>query len=319
MAVYPPHAQYPTGHDVLNLLISAGMNNLADPTAYDRLSDACSSYAQAASDEFEVDTGRIPFLVPGSLISNATNATPIQVTTGTVPHNLATGQTATIFGVLGNGAANVTGNSVTVVDPLNFTIDNSAGSGAYTGGGVAAGDATRYYDPQGPEHGTPGYTLLTTRGRGGSNLLELDNGLLAVTSLTSGLFADASGDDAGGTVRVEHVDFDLYPVNSLQMKRPYEWIEFAWSVYGTRRSIKIVGAFGYCRVLPENVWRAILGGAACKLKAEASLLVTQGLAKMKIADDEYTFPATVLDSHFAPWEKQFCKAKRAYSLAIVGF
>jgi phage gp36-like protein len=67
-------------------------------------------------------------------VSNATNTTPIVVTT-TAAHGLSTGDTPTIAGVGGNTAANGT-SAITVVDATSFSIDGSAGSGAYTSGGT---------------------------------------------------------------------------------------------------------------------------------------------------------------------------------------
>src|SRR5574338_988572 len=66
-------------------------------------------------------------------ITNATNATPIQITTSS-PHGLATNQLVGISGVLGNTAAN--GQFiVTVLNSTQFTLNSSVGNGAYTGGG----------------------------------------------------------------------------------------------------------------------------------------------------------------------------------------
>jgi hypothetical protein len=75
----------------------------------------------------------------------ATNETPIKIRT-THAHGLATGDRVTIAGVAGNTAANGT---FTVTVPASttppeapaitvFTLDGSAGSGAYTGGGRVA-------------------------------------------------------------------------------------------------------------------------------------------------------------------------------------
>ena len=68
------------------------------------------------------------------IVSAATNASPIQITTGT--HGLTTGNRVTITGVVGNTAANALW-TVTVVDSTNFTLDGSTGNGAYTSGGHA--------------------------------------------------------------------------------------------------------------------------------------------------------------------------------------
>lgn len=67
-------------------------------------------------------------------VSDATNATPIVVTT-TANHQLSTGQYVDIFGVLGNTAANGRW-VVTVTGATTFSLDTSVGNGAYTSGGV---------------------------------------------------------------------------------------------------------------------------------------------------------------------------------------
>lgn len=69
----------------------------------------------------------------GASITNATNATPIQITA--TSHGLVTGQLVTITGVVGNLAANGTFN-VTFVDANNFTLNGTTGGGAYTSGGT---------------------------------------------------------------------------------------------------------------------------------------------------------------------------------------
>jgi hypothetical protein len=67
-------------------------------------------------------------------INAATNASPIAITT-TANHNLTTGKTVTITGVVGNTAAN--GTFVITVTGLNsFTLNGSTGNGAYTSGGT---------------------------------------------------------------------------------------------------------------------------------------------------------------------------------------
>lgn len=69
-------------------------------------------------------------------VTAATNAGPIQITTST-NHNLTTGDTVTITGVLGNTAANGTF-VITVINPTAFTLNGSTGSGAYTSGGTVS-------------------------------------------------------------------------------------------------------------------------------------------------------------------------------------
>jgi hypothetical protein len=73
-----------------------------------------------------------------NIIANASNATPIVITTA-VPHGYPTGIQVSISGVLGNTAANGTFTITVGSDPDSFTLNGSAGNGAWTGGGVATG------------------------------------------------------------------------------------------------------------------------------------------------------------------------------------
>ncbi len=68
-------------------------------------------------------------------ITNATNASPIVITSNN--HGLANGNVVRVAGVLGNTAAN--GDfTVTVVNNNQFSLNGSAGNGAYGGGGTFA-------------------------------------------------------------------------------------------------------------------------------------------------------------------------------------
>jgi hypothetical protein len=67
-------------------------------------------------------------------ITNATNATPIVITTS-VPHGQITGNAVTISGVLGNTAANG-GWTITFITATTFSLNGSVGNGSYLGGGT---------------------------------------------------------------------------------------------------------------------------------------------------------------------------------------
>jgi hypothetical protein len=69
-------------------------------------------------------------------VSAATNATPIVITSDRA-HNLTTGDTVIILGVLGNTAANGTW-VVTVVSSTTFSLNTSVGNGVYTSGGIVS-------------------------------------------------------------------------------------------------------------------------------------------------------------------------------------
>lgn len=70
-------------------------------------------------------------------VSAATQTSPIQITTSSI-NAFATGQTVIISGVTGNTNANGTF-VISVIDNTHFTLNNSSGNAAYTGGGTVTG------------------------------------------------------------------------------------------------------------------------------------------------------------------------------------
>jgi len=97
-----------------------------------------------------VDTGKDFYWAPGEKkitqddtytgsITNATNDTPIEITTST-NHGLASGHTVVISGVTGNTAANGRWR-IEVTADNKFQLLNSSGSGTYTGGGTVTANA----------------------------------------------------------------------------------------------------------------------------------------------------------------------------------
>lgn len=70
-------------------------------------------------------------------INNATNASPIAITT-TTPHGLTNGQLVIISGVVGNTAANGTW-VITTTGLSTFTLNGSTGNGSYVSGGTIDG------------------------------------------------------------------------------------------------------------------------------------------------------------------------------------
>jgi hypothetical protein len=78
-------------------------------------------------------------------------------------------------------------------------------------------------------------------------------------------------------------------------------------------SVQITALFGYCTRLPEDVWQAILAGAAVQLQSEASLLVTEGILKVKIDNGiEVTFAPDALETHFKGWASKINRTTRRY-------
>lgn len=93
--------------------------------------DAVPTFRVYGPDGF-VEAGSTTAKDSGS-ITGATNATPIVITSAN--HGLTTGARITVVNVLGNTAANGTF-IVTRVDANTFSLDGSAGNGAYTSGGT---------------------------------------------------------------------------------------------------------------------------------------------------------------------------------------
>jgi len=104
------------------------------------------------------------------LITNATNASPIVITSAN--HGLTTGARVTISGVVGNGGANGTF-TVTVIDANTFSLNGSAGTGVYTSGGTwnATGLYTAVIVATGVNGFASGitYTIVFNYKIGGSN------------------------------------------------------------------------------------------------------------------------------------------------------
>jgi hypothetical protein len=83
----------------------------------------------------------IPYLRAGqtaTAVSAVTNSGGLfEVTTATA-HGLSTGMNVSLWGIVGNSAANNTW-TITVIDPTHFTLNGSAFSGVYVSGGLVGG------------------------------------------------------------------------------------------------------------------------------------------------------------------------------------
>jgi hypothetical protein len=98
-------------------------------TAYLRFVDRHGFYSSLSPISNEYDAAGLT----GS-ISGATNATPVVITTS-ANHNLSTGARVKIEGIGGNTGANSIWD-ITVLTATTFSLDDSVGTAAYTGGGT---------------------------------------------------------------------------------------------------------------------------------------------------------------------------------------
>lgn len=99
---------------------------------------------------------------------------------------------------------------------------------------------TRYYDAPGAKPDAYG------RG-GGGTLLQLDNSLISVSSLT-----------VGGQTKTLGTDFYKVDIN-----KPSAWaLRFTAPIFGLPQCITIVGTWGYASAVPDDAWEAIRQSAA---------------------------------------------------------
>ena len=108
----------------------SGIGNIVGTyTAYVRFLDALANMSNLSPISAEVVVENA-----GGTITGASKATPIVITTS-VPHGLTTGMIVKVEGVGGNTAANDTW-TITVISSTTFSLDTSAGTVAYSGGGT---------------------------------------------------------------------------------------------------------------------------------------------------------------------------------------
>lgn len=93
--------------------------------------DALPTYRIFSKDGIVLD-GTVSLGSTGA-VSNATNASPVEITS--TSHGLTTGAYVTVAGVGGNTDANGSF-SITKVNNNKFTLDDATGNGPYTSGGV---------------------------------------------------------------------------------------------------------------------------------------------------------------------------------------
>jgi hypothetical protein len=167
-------------------------------------------------------------------------------------------------------------------------------------------DVARVFTPPGPNR-KPGLT-----GRGGGTLLDLDCGLLTVTSIVTGYSASPTSPQAGTTAVAED-DYWLLPEGAPLRNRPYTQVEFAVSIWGVARSVRIVGKWGYCSTIPDDVFQAILRQGALQTADELVALRTGGMvewseeASEKYGDNPL---GKYLDRWQSDWDKAVLKHRR---------
>lgn len=125
---------------------------------------------------------------------------------------------------------------------------------------------TRYFDPQGPN--------FRPQVGGGGYVMDLGTGLISLTSITTGVSATAPG-----SVLTLDTDYWLTPYNADELGYPWTGISFLVPQWGTRRSIKVIGRFGYSMTVPDDAWLAIGHKAVTLALPEIASFITGGVRK----------------------------------------
>lgn len=146
-------------------------------------------------------------------------------------------------------------------------------------------------------------------------ILDLRADLLSLESVT-----------AGGTALVSGRDFVLGPANADLNGRPWSWIEFIQLFRSglspqIRQDIRVTGSWGYSAQVPEDVWQAILAGAAARVAPQIALGISRGLLLWREGDvmEEYgrTPGTTPLVAEAGMWVTQFGAAAARYRRVAV--
>lgn len=167
---------------------------------------------------------------PTAAITGATNATPIKITA--TNHGYKSGQKTTIAGVGGNTAANGTW-TVTIIDPDNFTLDGSAGNGAYTSGGVAVnqdwGGCTVWMSPDnttyvaiGKMYGPSRMGVLTAQLVSSADP-DTTHTLAVDVTQSTGILAGGSAADADNFRTLCYVDTELVSFQVATLTSAYHY------------------------------------------------------------------------------------------------
>jgi len=163
-----------------------------------------------------------------------------------------------------------------------------------------------------------------------SRYIELGTGLLSLTSLITGYYADGTGTViSAGFTQPFGQSYRCLPVNAPQAIRPYELVEFLSGGYGLTGSsygypfsafgngysagpfgragsVKVRGLFGRVTLVPDDVWQAVLEKAVMLSLPALSLAINSGLMQWTQAGVSETYNAdplkVVRESLTADWQ-----------------
>lgn len=202
-----------------------------------------------------------------------------------------------------------------------------AASTTDTENNVVSVTSARHYSPQGAE----GHGRWESEWHEGGRVLELDGGLVGLTSVTTHGAWDDTGSYTGGQTRVVNRDFSLYPENALARRKPVTWLEFRTPVRGGFNSIEIQGVWGYCASAPTNwigaadvglpgqAFRAVLMGALLQAQPDIEALIGRGLLGWTEAGVSEKYRDKPLETTFGSAQELWDTEVEAFHLDKLGF
>ncbi len=109
----------------------------------------------------------------------------------------------------------------------------------------------------------------------------------------------------GGTLYTEGVNVFLMPEGAAEEGKPYQWLEFAYPLYGSPRSIVVNGKWGHSTTIPDDAFLAVLSKAAEFALPDLQRGITSGLiewsegdVKEKYGDDPFEVLRTAYQNLF---------------------
>ena len=185
------------------------------------------------------------------------NTSPIEITT-IMSHGRATGETVILSGVRGNTAANGTW-TITVTAPNKFTLDGSAGNGAWTGQGYMRYGGMAYYDAE------TAAAALVALGRALATFWTQDDDPAAVHSgadadfLAARLAAHVAAIRSAVLAAHGSARFELLYPDDVNNSACYATLDFPWPQGGRLNH----------RVNTPAAWTAKTGSGLDRMKVEA--------------------------------------------------
>lgn len=169
---------------------------------------------------------------------------------------------------------------------------------------IDAEDEVRVFDPPGAISPNSSNQYVV----GGGKVVQLMAGLLELTSVT-----------LGGQVKVLGTDFRLMPMNAPKMRRPYEWLQFFYIVYGVPSSLVVTGKWGWGAEIPEDAWKAMIRLGGCLALRDLLQAQSIGIASWTDGDVSESNSPALLAKVGAAWEEFATPVIERYKFNLTGF